>query len=223
MFDEDKLKQDKRLGIAKLPLNDLEMESVQEINLQLLSSLDTTKVKDKKDRGVLTIKVSSCPHGGASWVLGTRDAKVFDADRRDNTQVLYHPFTKAEALEALELEKKTVEERRKTKEETAAVSGAADAASGVTSTVTPAAGAGVAAEPPRPEQAPPPPAPAWGWSARASAPWAAASERSAPASARLASSSAGPSLARSAAPGAAPAACPPLTNKFPEIGSLVHH
>ncbi|EEE55638.1 hypothetical protein OsJ_04001 [Oryza sativa Japonica Group] len=145
VFDEDKLKQDKRLGIAKLPLNDLEMESVQEINLQLLSSLDTTKVKDKKDRGVLTIKVSSCPHGGASWVLGTRDAKVFDADRRDNTQVLYHPFTKAEALEALELEKKTVEERRKTKEETAAVSGAADAASGVTSTVTPAAGAGVAA------------------------------------------------------------------------------
>ncbi|EEE58709.1 hypothetical protein OsJ_10161 [Oryza sativa Japonica Group] len=134
VFDEDKLKQDKRLGIAKLPLNDLEMESVQEINLQLLSSLDTTKVKDKKDRGVLTIKVSSCPHGGASWVLGTRDAKVFDADRRDNTQVLYHPFTKAEALEALELEKKTVEERRKTKEETAAVSGAADAASGVTST-----------------------------------------------------------------------------------------
>uniref|UniRef100_A0A0E0CY51 C2 domain-containing protein n=1 Tax=Oryza meridionalis TaxID=40149 RepID=A0A0E0CY51_9ORYZ len=115
VFDEDKLKQDKRLGIAKLPLNDLEMESVQEINLQLLSSLDTTKVKDKKDRGVLTIKV------------------------------LYHPFTKAEALEALELEKKTVEERRKTKEETAAVSGAADAASGVTSTVTPAAGAGVAA------------------------------------------------------------------------------
>uniref|UniRef100_A0A0D3FGA7 C2 domain-containing protein n=1 Tax=Oryza barthii TaxID=65489 RepID=A0A0D3FGA7_9ORYZ len=145
VFDEDKLKQDKRLGIAKLPLNDLEMESVQEINLQLLSSLDTTKVKDKKDRGVLTIKVSSCPHGGASWVLGTRDAKVFDADRRDNTQVLYHPFTKAEALEALELEKKTVEERRKTKEETAAISGAADAASGVTSTVTPAAGAGVAA------------------------------------------------------------------------------
>uniref|UniRef100_A0A0E0KBC2 C2 domain-containing protein n=1 Tax=Oryza punctata TaxID=4537 RepID=A0A0E0KBC2_ORYPU len=114
VFDEDKLKQDKRLGIAKLPLNDLEMESVQEINLQLLSSLDTTKVKDKKDRGVLTIKV------------------------------LYHPFTKAEALEALELEKKSVEDRRKTKEETAVVSGALDAASGMTSTVTSAAGAGVA-------------------------------------------------------------------------------
>ncbi|XP_015689834.2 calcium-dependent lipid-binding protein-like [Oryza brachyantha] len=115
VFDEDKLKQDKRLGIAKLPLNDLEMEAVQEINLQLLPSLDTTKVKDRKDRGVLTIKV------------------------------LYHPFTKAEALEALELEKKATEERRRTKEETAAVSGAADAASGAASTVTPAAGAGVAA------------------------------------------------------------------------------
>lgn len=59
VFDEDKMKQDKRLGIAKLPLNDLGMETVQEVNLQLLPSLDTTKVKDKKDRGVLTIKAGS--------------------------------------------------------------------------------------------------------------------------------------------------------------------
>lgn len=59
MFDEDNMKQDKRLGIAKLPLSDLEMETVQEVNLQLLSSLDTTKVKDKKDRGVLSIKAGS--------------------------------------------------------------------------------------------------------------------------------------------------------------------
>lgn len=59
MFDEDKLKQDKRLGIAKLPLSDLGMETAQEVNLQLLSCLDTTKVKDKKDRGVLTIKARS--------------------------------------------------------------------------------------------------------------------------------------------------------------------
>ncbi|VAI07678.1 unnamed protein product [Triticum turgidum subsp. durum] len=77
VFDEDSLKQDKRLGIAKLALSDLEVESVQEINLQLLSSLDTTKVKDKKDRGVLTVRV------------------------------FYHPYTKEEALRALELEKKT--------------------------------------------------------------------------------------------------------------------
>ncbi|KAK1651697.1 hypothetical protein QYE76_069502 [Lolium multiflorum] len=115
VFDEDSLKQDKRLGIAKLPLSDLGIETVQEINLQLLSSLDTTKVKDKKDRGVLTIKV------------------------------LYHPYTKKEALEALELEKKTMEERRKTREGTGAVSGAADAAGGVASTVTNVAGTGVAA------------------------------------------------------------------------------
>ncbi|KAF7054637.1 hypothetical protein CFC21_062280 [Triticum aestivum] len=60
VFDEDSLKQDKRLGIVKLPLSDLEVETVQEINLQLLSSLDTTKVKDKKDRGVLTVRVSPC-------------------------------------------------------------------------------------------------------------------------------------------------------------------
>ncbi|XP_062209184.1 calcium-dependent lipid-binding protein-like [Phragmites australis] len=124
VFDEDKLKQDKRLGIAKLPLSDLEMETVQEVNLQLLSSLDTTKVKDKKDRGVLTIKERSIDLHPA---------------------VLYHPFTKAEALEALELEKRAVEARRKGKGETAAVSGAADAASGMASTVTNVAGTGVAA------------------------------------------------------------------------------
>ncbi|KAM0869102.1 hypothetical protein ACQ4PT_040893 [Festuca glaucescens] len=102
VFDEDSLKQDKRLGIAKLPLSDLGIGTVQEINLQLLSSLDTTKV-------------------------------------------LYHPYTKKEALEALELEKKTMEERRKTREGTGAVSGAADAAGGVASTVTNVAGTGVAA------------------------------------------------------------------------------
>ncbi|RLN19874.1 synaptotagmin-5-like [Panicum miliaceum] len=101
VFDEDKMKQDKRLGIAKLPLNDLGMETVQEVNLQLLSSLDTTKV-------------------------------------------VYHQFTKAEAQEALELEKRTVEERRKARSETAAVSGGADAASGKASTVTNVAGTGVA-------------------------------------------------------------------------------
>ncbi|CAN6313391.1 unnamed protein product [Urochloa humidicola] len=114
VFDEDKMKQDKRLGIAKLPLIDLGMETVQEVNLQLLSSLDTTKVKDKKDRGVLTIKV------------------------------VYHQFTKQEAQEALELEKQAVEERRKVRGETGAVTGAADAAGGVASTVTNVAGTGVA-------------------------------------------------------------------------------
>uniref|UniRef100_K4AIE8 C2 domain-containing protein n=1 Tax=Setaria italica TaxID=4555 RepID=K4AIE8_SETIT len=123
VFDEDKMKQDKRLGIAKLPLTDLGMETVQEVNLQLLSSLDTTKVKDKKDRGVLTIKERSDPLA----------------------IVVYHEFTKAEAMEALELEKHAVEERRKVRGETAAASGAADATGGVASTVTNVAGTGVAA------------------------------------------------------------------------------
>lgn len=57
VFDEDQLQQDKRLGIAKLSLIDLEPETSKEIELRLLSSLDTLKVKDKKDRGTLTIKV----------------------------------------------------------------------------------------------------------------------------------------------------------------------
>ncbi|KAL6645909.1 hypothetical protein ACP70R_017517 [Stipagrostis hirtigluma subsp. patula] len=100
---------------CQMPLCDLEMGTVQEVNLQLLSSLDTTKVKDKKDRGVLTIKV------------------------------LYQPFTKAEALEALELEKRVMEARRTGKSETAAVTGAADAAGGVSSTATNVAGTGGAA------------------------------------------------------------------------------
>nr|CAD1843568.1 unnamed protein product [Ananas comosus var. bracteatus] len=86
VFDEDQLQQDKRLGIAKLSLIDLEPETSKEIELRLLSSLDTLKVKDKKDRGTLTIKV------------------------------LYHPFTKEEQLEALELEKRAIEERKKLKE-----------------------------------------------------------------------------------------------------------
>lgn len=46
------------MGIAKLSLNELEPEISKEIELSLLASLDTLKVKDKKDRGSLTIKVS---------------------------------------------------------------------------------------------------------------------------------------------------------------------
>jgi len=40
-----------------LPLINLEAETEKEIELRLLSSLDTLKVKDKKDRGTLRIKV----------------------------------------------------------------------------------------------------------------------------------------------------------------------
>ncbi|KAI4356847.1 hypothetical protein L6164_000834 [Bauhinia variegata] len=85
VYDED-IGQDKRLGIVKLPLNDLEAETLKEFELRLLSSLDTLKVKDKKDRGTLTIKV------------------------------LYHQFNKEEQLAALEAEKKILEERKKLKE-----------------------------------------------------------------------------------------------------------
>ncbi|GAV85297.1 C2 domain-containing protein [Cephalotus follicularis] len=85
VFDKD-IGQDKKLGIVKLPLLDLEAETVKELELRLLSSLDTLKVKDKKDRGTLTVKV------------------------------LYHAFTKEEQLAALEEEKRVLEERKKLKE-----------------------------------------------------------------------------------------------------------
>ncbi|KAL2337421.1 hypothetical protein Fmac_011867 [Flemingia macrophylla] len=84
VFDKD-IGQDKRLGIAKLPLVDLEIQTEKEIELRLLSSLDTLKVKDKKDRGTLTIKV------------------------------LYYQFNKEEQLAALEAEKKILEERKRLK------------------------------------------------------------------------------------------------------------
>ena len=56
VFDQD-IGQDKRLGIAKLPLIELQAETSKEYELRLLPSLDTLKVKDKKDRGTVTIKV----------------------------------------------------------------------------------------------------------------------------------------------------------------------
>ncbi|RRT70446.1 hypothetical protein B296_00016636 [Ensete ventricosum] len=86
VYDEDKIQQDKKMGTAKLSLNELEPEISKEIELSLLSSLDTLKVKDKKDRGSLTIKV------------------------------LYHPFTEEEQQAAQEAEKRILEERRKMKE-----------------------------------------------------------------------------------------------------------
>ncbi|KAL0397816.1 UNVERIFIED_CONTAM: Synaptotagmin-5 [Sesamum calycinum] len=76
----------KRLGIAKLPLIEVEAEKSKEIDLRLLPSLDMLKIKDKKDRGTLTI------------------------------QVLYHEFNKEEQLAALEEEKRILEERKKLKE-----------------------------------------------------------------------------------------------------------
>lgn len=57
VFDED-IGDDKRLGVAKLPLIELEDEASKEHELRLLPSLDMLKIKDKKDRGVLTVQVS---------------------------------------------------------------------------------------------------------------------------------------------------------------------
>ncbi|MED6196201.1 hypothetical protein PIB30_045168 [Stylosanthes scabra] len=86
VFDKD-IGQDKRLGVVKLLLNDLVAETEKDLELRLLPSLDTLKVKDKKDRGTLTIKV------------------------------LYHQFSKEEQLAALEAEKQILETRKKLKAE----------------------------------------------------------------------------------------------------------
>lgn len=85
VFDQD-IGQDKRLGIAKLPLRELEADTAKEIQLRLMPSLDMLKIKDKKDRGTITIKV------------------------------LYHDFNKEEQFQALEEEKRILEERKKLKE-----------------------------------------------------------------------------------------------------------
>lgn len=85
VFDQD-IGQDTRMGIVKLPLIELQAETPKELELRLLPSLDMLKIKDKKDRGTLTIKV------------------------------LYHEFNKEEQLAALEEEKKILEQRKKLKE-----------------------------------------------------------------------------------------------------------
>ena len=56
MFDQD-IGQDKRLGIAKMPLIELEAETSKELELRLYPSLDMLKIKDKKDRGTITVQV----------------------------------------------------------------------------------------------------------------------------------------------------------------------
>ncbi|XP_049398903.1 calcium-dependent lipid-binding protein-like [Solanum stenotomum] len=87
VFDKDNIGQDERMGVAKLPLHELVADAAKEIELRLLPKLDMLKVKDKKDRGTITIKV------------------------------LYHEFNKEEQLAALEAEKAILEERKKLKAE----------------------------------------------------------------------------------------------------------
>ncbi|XP_049366116.1 calcium-dependent lipid-binding protein-like [Solanum verrucosum] len=86
VFDKD-VGQDQRMGVTKLPLNELVAETLKEIELRLLPTLDMLRVKDKKDRGTITVKV------------------------------LYHEFNKEEQLAALETEKKILEERKRLKAE----------------------------------------------------------------------------------------------------------
>eukprot|EP00252_Welwitschia_mirabilis_P016978 TRINITY_DN3775_c0_g1_i1.p1 TRINITY_DN3775_c0_g1~~TRINITY_DN3775_c0_g1_i1.p1 ORF type:complete len:500 (+),score=108.31 TRINITY_DN3775_c0_g1_i1:235-1734(+) len=85
VFDKDVTK-DELLGIVKYPLQDLEPEKSKEVTLPLLPSLNTQRVKDKKDRGSIMIKV------------------------------YYHEFSKEEQLAAMEQEKAMLEERKRLKE-----------------------------------------------------------------------------------------------------------
>ncbi|KAH0751743.1 hypothetical protein KY285_004891 [Solanum tuberosum] len=86
VFDED-IGEDDRMGVTKLPLNELESDTPKEIELRLLPKYDMLKIKDKKDRGTITIKI------------------------------LYHEFNKKEQLAALEEEKRVIEERKQLKAE----------------------------------------------------------------------------------------------------------
>ncbi|KAJ8450159.1 hypothetical protein Cgig2_033353 [Carnegiea gigantea] len=82
VFDED-IGDDELLGMTKMPLIDLVPQTHKEVELRLLPKLDMTKVKDKKDRGTITLKV------------------------------FYHEFTKEEQRIAMEEEKKLAEEKTK--------------------------------------------------------------------------------------------------------------
>ncbi|MCL7043021.1 hypothetical protein MKW94_001272 [Papaver nudicaule] len=77
---------DERLGVAKVPLIDLEPGNPKKISLRLLPSLDMLRIKDKKDRGTITIKV------------------------------VYFEFSKEEQIAAFEEEKRILEERRTLKD-----------------------------------------------------------------------------------------------------------
>ncbi|KAL3517052.1 hypothetical protein ACH5RR_023954 [Cinchona calisaya] len=85
VFDKD-VGHDEKLGVAKVRLIELEAETSKELELRLLPSHDMLKIKDKKDRGTITL------------------------------QLLYHEFDKKEQLVALEEEKQILEGRKKLKE-----------------------------------------------------------------------------------------------------------
>ncbi|KAL3536910.1 hypothetical protein ACH5RR_000276 [Cinchona calisaya] len=85
VYDKD-VGQDEKLGVAKVRLIELEAETSKVLEVRLLPSFDMLKIKDKKDRGTITL------------------------------QIFYHEFNKEEQLVALEEEKKILEDRKKLKE-----------------------------------------------------------------------------------------------------------
>ncbi|BBN04449.1 hypothetical protein MPTK1_3g04720 [Marchantia polymorpha subsp. ruderalis] len=86
VLDED-MGNDKTLGLVSFPISKLVPEQVQTLPLPLLPSLDTDRVKDKKDRGTLHI------------------------------ELLYHEYTKEECAQAMELEKEELAEKERMKNE----------------------------------------------------------------------------------------------------------
>ncbi|KAK4723801.1 hypothetical protein R3W88_026580 [Solanum pinnatisectum] len=116
VFDED-IGEDDRMGVTKLPLNELESDTPKEIELRLLPKYDMLKIKDKKDRGTITIKI------------------------------LYHEFNKKEQLAALEEEKRIIEERKQLKAEGVIGSSmeALDGAAALAASGASAAGSGIGA------------------------------------------------------------------------------
>ncbi|XXG66058.1 hypothetical protein AAC387_Pa05g3609 [Persea americana] len=79
-FDKD-ITQDQRMGVAKLPLIELEPETPKEYELRLLPSLDMLKVKDK-DRGTLTIKVLYHPFSKEKQLAAVEEEKRLIEERR---------------------------------------------------------------------------------------------------------------------------------------------
>lgn len=110
VFDED-IGDDKRLGVAKLPLAELQAAGrSKEVELRLLPSLDMLKIKDKKDRGTLVVQVDLS-------LTKIIHRLIVTVGSCSDHQVKYHEFNKEEQLAALEEEKRLIEERHKLKEE----------------------------------------------------------------------------------------------------------
>ncbi|KAH9620379.1 hypothetical protein KSS87_019596 [Heliosperma pusillum] len=79
VFDKD-IGQDKKLGIAKLPLIDLIPDSAKEVDLKLNESLDTTKAK--KDRGIITLKVLYHPFTKEEQIEALDAEKRIEEDKK---------------------------------------------------------------------------------------------------------------------------------------------